>query len=80
MLSVCGPGNATHHGMALASNPTLTFAAVALAAVGGEENLVVVRTQLASTADPEEILVAVTTLGRIGDRIEQQITGGEDRR
>jgi hypothetical protein len=80
MISVCGPAREEHYRMALGTNPRLAFAAIGLAEVGGEENLVVVRTQLAATADPEEVLVALSTLAQIGDRIEHQITGGEDLR
>jgi len=78
MISICGPARTEHYKMALGSNSSLAFATIALARIGPEENLVVTRTQLAETADPEEILIAITTLAQIGDRLESQLTGGKD--
>ena len=49
-----------------------------VATLGGEEKLVVLRTQLARTADREEILVGITTVGQIADRLEVELTGGRD--
>ena len=80
MVSVCGPAAPAHFRAAMTGNPTLAFASVGLAKIGAEENLVVTRCQLAKTADAEEVLIAVTTLAQVGDRIESQITGGEDKR
>ncbi len=78
MISICGSPGPEHFRMALGSNPTLAFATIGLAKIGQAEELVVLRTQLAHTADPEEILMGVSTLARIGDRLEHELTGGGD--
>ena len=79
MISVCGPASDSElWRKSLVMNATMTSATMALAQIAGVENLVVLRTQLARTADREEILVGVTTVGQMADRLEIELTGGKD--
>ncbi len=77
-ISFCAPPTPEWQHKALAANSNLAFAALALATFGPQESLVAIRTQLARTADPDEILATVMALAQIADRVESDVTGGKD--
>jgi hypothetical protein len=70
LISFCAPATPEWQQKALSANTHLAFAALALAAFGQQESLVAVRTLLARTADPDELLATVRTLAQVAARVE----------
>lgn len=79
-LTLCAPaddGGANHEHF-LRTNPSLSYGSIGLARIGDHDYYVITHTQLAETADPEELIKSVTYLARRGDELEDSLTGGED--
>jgi hypothetical protein len=78
VISICAPAPPEWHRKALSANASLPLGAFALATFGPLESLVVVRTLLARTVEPDTLLEVVTGLARIAERAEGYLLGSRD--
>lgn len=79
-LTLCAPADddGANHDLFLRMNPGLSYGAIGITTIGDEAFYVVTNTQLAATADPEELIKSITHLARTGDELENRLTGGSD--
>jgi hypothetical protein len=77
IYTVCGRYEAELAKHALETNMSIDYGAFAINLHDGKEHLVMVDTQLAKTAQEEELLTSIHTLAYIGDEWEE-ILGSED--
>jgi hypothetical protein len=78
VISISAPAPPEWHHKALCANAQLALGTFALATFGPLENLVVVRTLLARTLDPDVLLDVITSLARIAERAEGYLLGSRE--
>jgi len=79
-LTICAPAGdgALNHDLFLRMNPQLSYGAIGIITIGGKDFYVLTNTQLAATADHEELIKSIVHLARVGDELEDRLTGGQD--
>ncbi|MDY0167926.1 MAG: SPFH domain-containing protein [Thermoguttaceae bacterium] len=76
--SICGPANPRNAMALLRHNTKLLHGAFAFREVAGTEMVVLQTNHLAETIDPLEVSRTLSALAWQADRVEQQLTGGDD--
>lgn len=76
--SIGGVIDSNYYEWALKQNSEIGYGAIGISQVGGKDYFVVVDTQLARTADPEEIGRAIVEVATKGDWLEKQLTGKDE--
>ncbi len=77
-LSICGPADDRRAMALLRFNSKLTYAALAVRSIKGEDYFVVTANQLAATADAEEIRKMLIEVAKRADAVEKKIGSGKD--
>ncbi len=78
-LSYCGPATQRNAMQLLRYNTRLAHGAFAVVKAGGTEMVALVANLLASTLDPLEVSRTLSAVAWQADRVEQKLTGGNDR-
>ncbi len=74
IYSQCGPANPRHYEALLRHNMNIPAGAFALRDVGGEPQVVMVDTMLASTVTPGALAKHIENIAARADRVEEQLT------
>ncbi len=78
-LSYCGPATQRNAMQLLRYNTRLAHGAFAVVKAGGTEMVALVANLLASALDPLEVSRTLSAVAWQADRVEQKLTGGDDR-
>ncbi|MEK6249131.1 MAG: hypothetical protein N2C12_13185 [Planctomycetales bacterium] len=78
-VSVCGPVDEKHAVRLLQANTKLTHCAYAIRQIGEQKMYVTSATQLAATADTDELRMMLSAVAHAADRLEHLLNDGEDR-
>lgn len=76
--STCGPADERNAAALLRYNSQIKHGAFAIAAIGGQETIVVQASQLADAIDPREVLRVLTALAWHADKAEEQLLGRDE--